>query len=162
MGALILAPIQPISAGAAIATAGNMTLSVRSGSLIIFASNDETQTNTGIPYSTSLSNGTKTFYINNSGNFGVSRFEMTLSLPSNSNVSSFKRCGVGILFNGNNSCAQGTSSTVTLNPGSPTTYLLPLPKNSFYSFQITQNKSGTLVVSASASTTFVTSSVSSS
>ena len=156
MGALILAPIQPLIAQATVAIAGNTTLAVNSGSLIVFASGTQTFTNPGIAFSTSVTNGIKTFYINNSGDFDVSRFTLTITLPNNSHVSSFKRCAVNVAFIGNNSCASGSSITATITPGSAVTYVLALPKNGFYSFQISQNKTGTMVVSTSVNLAHIT------
>jgi hypothetical protein len=155
MGALILAPIQPLIAQATVAIAGNTTFAVNSGSLIVFASGTQTFTNPGIAFSTSVTNGIKTFYINNSGDFDVSRFTLTITLPNSSNVSSFKHCAVNVAFIGNNSCASGSSTTAAITPGSPVTYLA-LPKNGFYSFQISQNKTGTMVVSTSVNLAHIT------
>ena len=154
MGALLLAPIQPPIASATTAVAKNNTLSVTTRSLIVFATGSQSFTNTGIAYSTILSNGTvRTFHINNSGSLGVSRFTMTITLPAaNSNVSAFRRCALNVSFTGTNTCATGSPVVVT-NPvhNSATTYILTLPANSFYSFQIVQNKTGTLVVSVTTS-----------
>lgn len=154
MGALLLAPIQPPIASATTAVAKNNTLSISTSSLIVFATGSQSFTNTGIAYSTILSNGTvRTFHINNSGSLGVSRFTMTITLPaSNSNVSAFRRCALNVSFTGTNTCATGSPVVVT-NPvhNSATTYILTLPANSFYSFQIVQNKTGTLVVSVTTS-----------
>ena len=154
MGALLLAPIQPPTASATSAVAKNNTLSVTSGSLIVFATGSQSFTNTGIAYSTIVGNGTvRTFHINNSGSLGVSRFTMTITLPAaNSNVSAFRRCALNVSFTGTNTCATGSPVVVT-DPvhNSATTYILTLPANSFYSFQIVQNKAGSLVVSVTTS-----------
>ena len=154
MGALLLAPIQPPIASATTAVAKNNTLSVTSGSLIVFATGSQSFTNTGIAYSTIVGNGTvRTFHINNSGSLGVSRFTMTITLPAaNSNVSAFRRCALNVSFTGTNTCATGSPVVVT-DPvhNSATTYILTLPANSFYSFQIVQNKAGSLVVSVTTS-----------
>lgn len=154
MGALLLAPIQPPSALATSAVATNNTLSITSGSLIVFATGSQSFTNTGTIFSTTLSNGTvRTFHINNSGTLSATRFLMTITLPSaNSNVSAFRRCAVNISFTGTNTCASGSPVTIT-HPihNAATTYTLALPANGFYSFQIVQNKSGTMLVSVSAS-----------
>jgi hypothetical protein len=161
VGAFILALTQPPASFATTAIAKNNTLSISSGKLILFASGSQTFTNTGIAYSTTVSNGTvRTFHINNSGNFTVSRFTLTITLPSNSNVSAFRRCAVGVSFTGTNNCASGSSTNLT-HPatGVATVYTLSLPANSFYSFQIVQNKSGTIVVSTLASLTYVTGAV---
>lgn len=154
MGALILAPIQPPSAFATTAVAKNNTISISSGSLIVFATGSQSFTNTGIAYSTALSNGTvRTFHINNSGSLTVSRFTMTITLPAaNSNVSAFRRCAVNVSFTGTNTCATGSPVVVTAPVHNiATTYTLSLPATGFYSFQIIQNKAGTMVVSVSAS-----------
>ena len=157
VGALFIALTQPPVAEAAIKAQSNNALSVVSGKVVIFASASQTFVNTGVQLSTSVTNGTKTFYVNNSGSLAVSRFVLTINLPNNSNISAFRSCTINVAFSGNNVCASG-SSTLLSNPnsGSAATYILALPGNSFYSFQITQNKSGTMTVDASASLTFVT------
>jgi hypothetical protein len=115
--------------------------------LIVFASGLQTFTNTGVAYSTTVSNGNpKTFYVNNSGSIGVSAFAFIVTLPNNSNVFYFKRCALNVSFTGNNTCSTGTPVNVTMTPGVSTSYILSLPANSFYSYQISQNKSGTMVV----------------
>ena len=81
MGALILAPIQPPVAFATLATAGNTTLAINSGSLIVFASGTQTFVNPANSYNVSVSNGTKTFYINNSGDFDTAGFALIITLP---------------------------------------------------------------------------------
>jgi hypothetical protein len=161
VGALIFVLTQPPASFATTAVAKNNTLSVSSGALIVFASGAQTFTNTGIAYSTIVSNGTvRTFHINNSGNFSVSRFTLTITLPSNSNVSVFRRCAVGVSFTGTNICASGSSTNVT-HPvtGVATVHTLTLPANGFYSFQIVQNKTGSIVVSTLASLTYITGAV---
>lgn len=156
MGALILAPIQPPVAFATLATAGNTTLAINSGSLIVFASGTQTFVNPANSYNVSVSNGIKTFYVNNSGDFDVSRFALIITLPNSANVSSFKRCALNVAFIGNNTCATGSPVSASMTPGSPTTYLIPLPKNGFYSFQISQNKTGTMQVHTYANSGFIT------
>lgn len=154
VGALLIALTQPPVAEAAVKAQSNNTLSVVSGNVVIFATGTQSFTNTGIAYSTILSNGTvRTFHINNSGSLGVTRFTMTITLPaSNSNVSVFRRCNLNATFTGTNICSSGTSTNVTAPVhNAATVYTLTLPANSFYSFQIVQNKTGSLVVSVSAS-----------
>ena len=158
MGALLIAPIQPPVASAAPVSKTNHVLNVSSGSIRVFATNTQTYTSTGAQLSTSVSNGVaKTFFVNNGGSLTVSRFVMTIVLPNSSNVSSFRRCNVNVAFTGTNVCASG-SSTLLTNPvsGSATNYLISLPGPGFYSFQITQNKSGTMTVNTSSNTSFVT------
>lgn len=156
VGAVVIALTQPQIAFATLATARNTTMSVSSGSLIVFASGTQTFVNPANSYNVAVSNGTKTFFVNNSGNFDVSRFALIITLPSGSNVSSFKRCNLNVAFVGNNSCQSGSSSSVAITPGSPTTYVIPLPANGFYSFQISQNKSGTMQVHTYANSAFIT------
>ena len=154
VGALLIALTQPPVAEAAVKAQSNNTLSVVSGNVVIFATGTQSFTNTGIAFSTILGNGTvRTFHINNSGTLGVTRFTMTITLPaSNSNVSVFRRCNLNATFTGTNICSSGTSTNVTVPVHNvATVYTLTLPANSFYSFQIIQNKAGTMIVSVSAS-----------
>ena len=161
VGALIVALTQPPTSFATTAVAKNDTVSVSSGALIVFASGAQTFSNTGIAYSTNVSHGTvRTFHINNSGNFTISQFTLTITLPKNSNVSAFRRCAVNVSFIATNTCASGSSTNVT-DPvtGVATVHALTLPANGFYSFQIVQNKTGTIVVSTLASLSHVTGAV---
>jgi len=157
MGVALLTPIQSPSASAATRGLTNNVVSTASGKIEVFATATQTFTNTGAALSTAISNGTaKTFYVNNSGSLSLTRFTMTITLPNSSNVASFKRCAVNVAFTAANTCASGTPTTLT-NPvsGSATVYVLSLPASGFYSFQITQNKTGTLGVSTTASLTNV-------
>jgi len=154
VGALLIALTQPPFAEAAVKAQSNNTLTVVSGKVVIFATGAQSFTNTGTTYSTILGNGTvRTFHINNSGTLGVTRFTMTITLPAaNSNVSAFRRCDLNASFTGTNICSSGSSTNVTVPVHSvATVYTLTLPANSFYSFQIIQNKVGTMIVSVSAS-----------
>lgn len=157
MGALILAPIQPTTAFATTAQAKNTTLSISSGSLILFASGTQTFSNTGVIYSSTVSNGVaKNFFINNSGSFTISRFTLTITLPATSNVSAFRRCNINVSFTGTNVCASGSSTTQTITPGSAVTYVLSMAPNSYYSFQVVQNRTGAITVATSANSAFIT------
>jgi hypothetical protein len=162
VSALFIALTQPPIALAAVATARNTTMPVSSGALIVFASGTQTFVNPGNSYNVAVSNGMKTFYVNNSGNFSTAGFALIISLPTGSNVSSFKRCALNVAFVGNNTCASGSAINVSITPGSPTTYMIALPVNSFYSFQISQNKSGTMQVHTYANTSHITNTNSSS
>lgn len=156
VGAVIIAPIQPLAANATSAQAKNNTLSISTGSLIIFASGTQTFSNTGIAYSSTVSNGTaKNFFVNNAGTFTTSGFAMIILLPANSNVSAFKRCNINVAFTGTGTCASGSTTTVAITPGSSTTYSLPIAPNSFYAFQIVQNKSGSIQVNTYANSSFI-------
>jgi len=163
MGALILAPIQPPTAFATTAVAKNSTLSVSTGSLILFTSAAQTFTNTGVQFTTIVNGGArKNFYINNSGSFSLSRFTLTITLPINSNVSTFRRCDLNVDFSAPTTCATGSTTNVSITPGSAVTYTLPTTPNSFYVFQIVQNKTGTMHVDVTANSAFITSGVSNS
>ena len=161
VGALILALTQPPASFATTAVAKNNTLSVTTGSLIVFATGGQTFTNTGGPYSGIIGKGKgRTFHINKSGTLSVSRFTLTITLPTNSNISAFRRCAVNVTFTGTNTCASGSSTNVTQpSSGVATVYSLPLPANGFYSFQIVQNKVGTLGISTLVSLTNVSGAV---
>lgn len=164
MGVITIAPIVAPSASAGTTAATANVLSVSSGTVRVFATAAQTFTNTGVALSTSISNGTaKNFFINNSGSLSMSRFTLTITLPNSSNVSAFRRCNLNVSFTGTNTCASG-SPTVVTNPvsGSATSYTLSLPANSYYSFQIVQNKTGTLTVATLASLTYVVAGVSNS
>ena len=164
MGVMIIAPIAAPLASAATTAATSNVLSVSSGTVRVFATAAQSFTNTGVALSTSISNATaKNFFINNSGSLSMSRFTLTITLPNSSNVSAFRRCNLNVSFTGTNTCASG-SPTVVTNPvsGSATNYTLSLPANSYYSFQIVQNKTGTLTVATLASLTYVVAGVSNS
>ncbi len=153
VGVLVITLTQSPVAGAASVARTQQTLSVTSGNVRVFATAFQSFTSTGVALNTSISNGAaKTFFINNSGNLTVSRFTMTVTLPANSNISAFKRCAVSVSFTGTNTCATGSPVTLT-NPvsDSSTVYVLSTPGPGYYSFQITQNKNGSLIVSTSAS-----------
>ena len=151
MGAIILAPIQPPAANAAAALTSNV-LSVGSGTIRVFASNTQTFTSTGVGLSTGITNGTaQTFFVNNGGTLMPLRFTMTISLPKSANISAFRRCELNVAFTGANTCATGSPTPITFpGSGSASTYELPLPGSGFYSFQILQNKTGTMTVDTSA------------
>lgn len=152
MGAIILAPIQPTNANAVSALTHNV-LAVSSGSIRVFATTSQTFTSTGVTLSTSISNGTaNTFFVNNGGTLMPMRFTMTISLPKSANISSFSRCGLNVAFTGAGICASGSPTILTFpGSGSSSTYELPLPGAGFYSFQIVQNKTGTMTVDTLAS-----------
>lgn len=158
VGAFILALTQPLVATAAPTARTNNTLSISSATLRVFATTTQTYTNTGVALSTSISKGTaKNFFVNNGGSRAVSRFVMTISLPSNSNVSAFRRCNVNVSFTGTNTCASGSPTALTAPvSGTATNYLITLPGPGYYAFQIVQNKTGTLTVNTSANIQYIT------
>lgn len=158
VGAVVIALTQPLIAFAAPIATNNRTLSVSSGSLIVFASGTQTFINPQTSYNVAVTNGIKTFYVNNSGSFSTAGFALIITLPANASVSSFKRCNLNVAFVGNNTCASGSTTNLSMTPGSPTTYMISLPTNSFYSFQISQNKSGTMQVHTYANTSHITTS----
>lgn len=155
MSALTLALIQPPIASADIkATASPSTLSVSTGTMAIFAGDSYTATNPFGTFNTPVINGrAKVFFIKNTGSFGVTRFTLTLSLPSNTNIANFRRCNINVYFTANDVCGSGSYSSLTINENVATTIILNLPPNSYYAFQIRQNKNTTMTVSVSVSST---------
>ena len=153
MGALMLAPIQPPIASAALkATANPSTLSISTGSMAVFAGDSYTATNPFGALITPVINGrAKFFFIKNSGSFGVSRFTLTLSLPAGTSIANFRRCAINVYFSANDVCASGSYSSLTINENVATVIILDLPPNSYYAFQIRQNKNTNMTVSVSAS-----------
>jgi hypothetical protein len=154
MGAFLLAPIQPPIASAAVkATANPSTLSISIGSMAIFAGDSYTATNPFGALITPVINGrAKFFFIKNTGSFGVSRFTLTLSLPAGTNIANFRYCSINVHFTANDICGSGSYSALTINENVATAIVLSLPANSYYAFQIRQNKNTNMTVSVSAST----------
>ncbi len=149
VGAILIASTQPQSAFGAQAIARNTsTQTITTGFAKVFASNPQTFTNTGVIWSGSITNGVaKDFWINNAvGSRAITSFSLTITLPSNANVTYFKRCNLGVAFNGANSCASGSPTTITMTPGTEFTLTLPMSNATFYQFRITQNKTGTITV----------------
>lgn len=157
MSALTLALIQPPIASAAVkATANPSTLSVSTGTMAIFAGDSYTATNPFGALSTPVVNGrAKFFYIKNTGSFGVSRFILTLTLPSGTVVANFRSCAININFIANDTCASGGYTSLSISANTATTFILTLPAGSYYAFQIRQNKNTNMVVSVSASSAYI-------
>ena len=157
MSALTLALIQPPIASAAVkATANPSTLSVSTGSMAIFAGDSYTATNPFGALITPVINGrAKVFFIKNTGSFGVSRFTLTLSLPAGTNIANFRRCNINVYFTANDVCGSGSYSPLTINENVATAIILNLPPNSYYAFQIRQNKNTNMTVSVIASSTHI-------
>jgi hypothetical protein len=153
MGAFLLAPIQPPIATAAVkATANPSALSVSTGSMAVFAGDSYTATNPFGALLTPVINGrAKVFFIKNTGDFGVSRFALTLSLPTGTNIANFRYCSINVYFTANDVCGSGSYSSLTINENVATAIILTLPPNSYYAFQIRQNKNTNMTVSVSAS-----------
>jgi hypothetical protein len=122
--------------------------------MAIFAGDSYTATNPFGTFNTPVINGrAKVFFIKNTGSFGVTRFTLTLSLPSNTNIANFRRCNINVYFTANDVCGSGSYSSLTINENVATTIILNLPPNSYYAFQIRQNKNTTMTVSVSVSST---------
>ena len=157
MSALTLALIPPpIASAADKATANPSTLSVSTGSMAIFAGDSYTATNPFGALITPVINGrAKVFFIKNTGSFGVSRFTLTLSLPAGTNVANFRYCAINVHFTANDVCGSGSYSSLTINENVATAIILNLPPNSYYAFQIRQNKNTNMTVSVSASSTHI-------
>ena len=151
MSAIAMALIQPQTlALGANATSVNV-LSVQSGSVRVAANSVASANTSGVALSMTAINGVNTFWVHNYGTLEVSAFTITVTLPNNANISSFKRCAINVSFNAPNSCVSGSTSNLSISVATPTTFNLALPAGSFYSFQLSQNKSGTMTVTTSAS-----------
>jgi hypothetical protein len=101
VGAIAIALTQPPIAEAAASALTDHTITVKSGHLRVFAADVQSNISTGVALSTTISNNTsKNFFVNNGGTLTVSRFTMTITLPNNSNVSTFRRCAVNVAFTG--------------------------------------------------------------
>ncbi len=161
MGALILAPIQPpLASAAARATATNNALTISTGSMAVFAGDSYTATNPFGALITPIINGrAKVFYIKNTGTFGISRFTLTLSLPSGTAVANFRRCDINTYFSANDVCSTGVYTALSISANTATSIVLNLPPNSFYAFQIRQNKNTNMTVSVSANSAHINTSV---
>jgi hypothetical protein len=158
MGAFLLAPIQPpIAFAAARATATNNVLNISTGSMAIFAADTYTASNPMSALTTPIINGrAKVFYLINSGDFGVSRWTITLTLPAGTNIQNFRRCDLNVNFTANDVCGSGSYTALTISASTATTFVINLPAGSFYALQLRQNKNTNLVVSVSASSAFIT------
>lgn len=151
MSAIAIALIQPQTLAFAGSASSANVLSVQSGTVRVSANSVNSANTSGVALSTSITNSVKTFWIHNYGTLTVSTFTITINLPPSSNISTFRRCSVNVSFTGSNNCATGSSSNLTITPGTPKAFALSLPAGGFYSLQINQNKSGTMTVSMSAS-----------
>lgn len=136
------------------ARAISLQQSFATSSLQIFVSGNQTYTNTGVAFTSPISNGVeRVFFLNNGGSRAVSKFYITVTLPSSSNVSYFRRCNLGVLFSGSNTCASGSTTNIPITPGSEITFTLPLVQGTFYQFKIIQNKTGTITVNSRVNST---------
>lgn len=157
MGAFLIAPIQPpIAFAATKATATNSLLSISTGAMAIFAADTYTASNPFGALTTPVINGrAKVFYIKNTGSFGSSRFIITLSLPSGTAIANFRRCALDVTFIANDICGSGSYTALSISANSATTFILNIPANSFYAFQIRQNKNTNMTVNVSASSAYI-------
>lgn len=159
VGAFILALTQPpVAASAARATALNPSqISVSTGSIRVFAADTYTATNPGAGLTTPVINGrAKVFYIINTGDFTLSRFTMTLVLPSGTVIANFRRCDINVTFISNDVCGSGAYTATPMSANSATILVLNLPPHTYYAFQIRQNKNTNMLVNISASTAHIT------
>lgn len=157
MGALLIAPIQPpIAYAANKATATHSALTVSTGTMAVFAADTYTATNPMAALVTPVINGrAKVFHLINSGDFGVSRWTITLTLPNGTSIANFRRCDLNVLFIANDVCQSGTYTALTISASTATTFVITLPAGSFYALQIRQNKNTNMTVSVSASSAFI-------
>jgi hypothetical protein len=81
---------------------------------------------------------------------------MTLVLPSGTLIANFRRCAANVTFISNDVCGSGSYTAVSISANTATTLVLDLAPNSYYAFQIRQNKNTNMVVNISASTAHIT------
>ena len=157
MGALLIAPIQPpIAFAANRATATHSAQAVSTGSMAIFAADTYTATNPMAALITPVINGrAKVFYLINDGDFGVSRWTITLCLPAGTTIANLRRCDLNVAFEANDICQSNSYTALTISPSTATTFTITLPAGSFYALQIRQNKNTNMTVNVSASTAFI-------
>ena len=157
MGALLIAPIQPpIAYAANKATATHSLQTISTGSMAVFAADTYTATNPMAALVTPIVNGrAKFFYLINGGDFGVSRWTITLTLPNGTNIANFRRCDLNVNFTANDVCETGTFTALTISASTATTFIITLPAGSFYALQLRQNKNTNMTVSVSASSAFI-------
>ncbi len=149
--AIAIALVQPQTLALGVSASSSNSLSVASGTIRVSANSANTANTSGVQLSTSVVNGANTFWVHNYGTLEVSTLTITIGLPANSNISTFRRCAVNVNFSGPNSCVTGSTSSLTITKGTPTVFALPLPAGSFYSFQLSQNRTTTMTVSISVS-----------
>jgi len=157
LGAISLTPISISPALAAIAANVTATTSFSSGTFIAYAALPPFPASNpmgalGIPVSMNVG---KDFIIeSDSRNLNINSFTMTISLGAAGAITNLKNCGQGILFSGSTStCISGGVTTNTPTAGSAKTYTLSLPANSFYEFQLLENRNTTATISVSVSST---------
>lgn len=139
--------LPPVADASVIAKALSPSQSFSTTAIAIFATGVQSYTNTGVAFTSSISNNVaKDFYINNGGSRSVTQFSFTVTLPNSSNVSYFRRCNLGVTFSGANSCSSGSTTNIPITPGTEITLTLPLVQGTFYQFRIIQNKTGTITV----------------
>lgn len=157
MSALTLALIQPPIASADVkATANPSTISLSTGTMAIFAADTYTATNPFSALTTPIVNGrAKFFYVKNTGNFGLSRFTITLTLPSGTAIANFRRCAININFIANDTCESGGYTALSISANTATSMILDIPSGSFYAFQLRQNKNTNLIVNISANSAHI-------
>lgn len=149
--AIAIALVQPQTLALGASAVSANVLNVQSGTVRVSANSVNTANTSGVALSTPVVNGIKTFWVHNYGTLEVSEFTMTITLPANANISSFKRCGVNVSFDAPNSCTSGSTSNLSISSSTPTVFTLVMAPNTFYSFQLSQNRSGTMIVSTEAS-----------
>ena len=153
IAALLLAPIQPPYAMATTSRAVTDGFPISSASLIVFASTLQSYSNTRVRLSQDVQPGAASdFFVNNSGSISITGFALIITLPTDSVVSKFQRCDIGVKFKNPNVCESGLPTALPITPGSATTYVIPLPAGSFYNFQIQQSKSGAMQINTYANT----------
>lgn len=138
----------PAQAGtAAIANNASGTLSASSGSFIAYATTSSTGANPGAPLTMANTSNDQFPYIRNVGNIDIAKFTLTITL-SPSRTYTLKRCALNVAFVSANTCASGSTTTVTITGGVVT---LTIPANSWYALDFKPNNTTTPTFSVSVS-----------
>jgi len=155
-----LVAITPISISPAIAAAkatstSPSATSFSTGTFKAFATATQTFTNPLAALSLPVTNGAaKTFFVENGGTIDQSAITMTITAPANGAITNLRNCPKGVLFSTPTSCVGGVTLT-TNNPTSKVAkvYTMSIPANSWYEFELTENKNGNATISVSVSST---------
>jgi hypothetical protein len=152
-----LTPIS-ISPAFAVATARSVSPSATSfstGTFKAFATATQTFTNPLAALSLPVTNGTpKTFFVENGGSINQTAITMTITAPGSGTITNLRNCPQGVLFATTTTCVGGVSMTTT-NPtsGVAKVYSITIAANSWYEFELTENKNGNATISVSVSST---------
>ena len=156
--------LTPISISPALASVSAKSVSASAtsfttGTFRAFATATQTFTNPSAALSLPVTNGVaKTFFVENGGSLNQTAITMTITVPASGTITNLRNCPQGVLFATTTTCVGGVALT-TNNPtsGVAKVYTISIPANTWYQFELTENKNGNATISVSvASTQIVT------